>query len=634
MLPFSFLHVFFAILGLGFLIFIHEFGHFWVARRKGMKVEAFSIGFGKPIRSWERKGVKWQIGWLPFGGYVKIAGMQKEGSREPYEIPDGFYGKTPWQRIQVAFAGPLVNILFALLIFSVLWISGGREKRFYEFTHRIGWVDPGSLLYQEGVRPGDLIEEYASQPFRGFKDLVLTSAMEDKELSIQGTKIDYLAGTKTPFNYTLPTYETSGGPKDRMQTIGVMTPAKYMIFKGGLPPGSPMENSGIQVGDRIVWIDGEPLFSLAQLGSLINESTVFLTVEREGQIFQTKVPRVHIDDLKMSAWEKGEVDDWQHEAGIKTKLQDLNFIPYSLSPDCVVEARLAFIDEADQVRSFQRCQRCSYFNPLQEGDRILAIDGQTVSSSFDLLQKLQERHVLIIVERDPARVTTVPFSQAEREFEQIEPESLKAIVSSLGTGAPIVSSGHLVLLQPVIPKRSIELMASEFAAEKKKIETIKDPRKRDASLKALEQTEKLSKIGIPLEDRDVIYNPNPFQQFSDAMRDTWRTMKGLFSGILSPKYLSGPIGIVTVIQYSWLHGVKEALFWIAVISLNLGIMNLLPIPVLDGGHILFSLWEIIFRRKIKAKTMERLIIPFVGLLIVFFIFVTYHDIARLFGKFL
>jgi regulator of sigma E protease len=395
-----------------------------------------------------------------------------------------------------------------------------------------------------------------------------------------------------------------------------------------------MENSGIQVGDRIVWIDGEPLFSLAQLGSLINESTVFLTVEREGQIFQTKVPRVHIDDLKMSAWEKGEVDDWQHEAGIKTKLQDLNFIPYSLSPNCVVEARLAFIDEADQVRSFQRCQRCSYFNPLQEGDRILAIDGQTVSSSFDLLQKLQERHVLIIVERDPARVTTVPFSQAEREFEQIEPESLKAIVSSLGTGAPIVSSGHLVLLQPVIPKRSIELMASEFAAEKKKIETIKDPRKRDASLKALEQTEKLSKIGIPLEDRDVIYNPNPFQQFSDAMRDTWRTMKGLFSGILSPKYLSGPIGIVTVIQYSWLHGVKEALFWIAVISLNLGIMNLLPIPVLDGGHILFSLWEIIFRRKIKAKTMERLIIPFVGLLIVFFIFVTYHDIARLFGKFL
>jgi regulator of sigma E protease len=633
MLSFSLLHIFLSILGLGFLIFIHEFGHYWVARRKGMKVEAFSIGFGKPIRSWVKDGVKWQIGWLPFGGYVKIAGMQKEGSREPYEIPDGFYGKNPWQRIQVALAGPLVNIAFAFLIFSALWMSGGREKSFFEFTHRIGWVDPGSLLYQKGVRPGDLIDEYGGRDFRGIKDLHLTSAMEDKELSVQGTKIDYLTGKKTPFHYTLPTYESSPGAKDKLQTIGIITPATYLIFNGKLPPGSLMASSGIQSGDRIVWVDGEPLFSLTQLSALINESTTFLSVEREGEIFQTKVPRVHIDDLKMSAWEKGEVDDWQHEAGIKTKLQDLSFIPYSLSPDCVVENRLAFIDEEDQIRAFKRCQRCSYFNPLQEGDRILAVDGQKVSSSFDLLQKLQQRHVLIIVDRDPARVMTVPFSQAEAEFEEIEPASLQSIVSSLGTDHSVNSSGHLVLLKPVVPKPSSELLGSELAAEKKKIEAIKDPKKREASLKVLEQTEKMSKIGIFLEDREVIYNPNPLKQFSDAMNDAWRTMKALVSGILSPKYLSGPVGIVTVIQYSWLHGAKEALFWIAVISLNLGVMNLLPIPVLDGGHILFSLWEMIFRKRIKAKTMERLVIPFVGLLIAFFIFVTYHDIARLFGIF-
>jgi len=634
MLPFSLLHIFFAVMGLGFLIFIHEFGHYWVARKKGMKVEAFSIGFGKPIRSWVKDGVKWQIGWLPFGGYVKIAGMQKEGSREPYEIADGFYGKGPWSRIQVALAGPVVNIAFAFLIFAVLWMCGGREKKFSEFTHHIGWVDPGSALYQKGIRPGDVIDQYGGQNFRGFKDLVIASAMDDRELSISGTKIDYLTGKETPFNYTLPTYETAGGPKDKMQTIGVMTPAKYMIFNGGLPAGSPMEKSGIQPGDRIVWVDGEPLFSLPQLGALINESTAFLTVERDGVVFQTKVPRVHVDDLKMSAWEKGEVDDWQHAAGIKTKLQDLSFIPYSLSPDGVVENRLAFIDEQDQIRSFQRCQRCSYFNPLQEGDRILAIDGQRIANSADLLQKLQERRVLTIVERDPARTKLVSFGQAEAEFKEIEPAALEKIVSSLGTETPIASSGHLVLLRPVVPKRSSELMASEFAAEKKKIDAIKDPKKREASLKLLMQTEKMSKIGILLDDREVIYNPNPMQQFSDAMKDTWRTMKGLFSGLLSPKYLSGPVGIVTVMQYSWLHGVKEALFWIAVISLNLGIMNLLPIPVLDGGHIVLSLWEMVFKRKIKAKTMERLIFPFVGLLIFFFIFVTYHDIARLFGFFL
>ena len=85
-----------------------------------MKVEAFSIGFGKPIYSWEKDGVKWQIGCLPFGGFVKIAGMQKEGSLEPYEIKDGFYSKSPWQRIKVAFAGPLVNIAFAFAAFTAL----------------------------------------------------------------------------------------------------------------------------------------------------------------------------------------------------------------------------------------------------------------------------------------------------------------------------------------------------------------------------------------------------------------------------------------------------------------------------------------------------------------------------------
>src|SRR5690348_8655641 len=99
-----------------------------------MRVETFSIGFGHPIYTWERDGVQWRICWLLFGGYVKIAGMQKEGSREPYEIPEGFYSKRPWARIQVSLAGPLVNIAFAFLAFAALWVSGGRDKPFSEFT--------------------------------------------------------------------------------------------------------------------------------------------------------------------------------------------------------------------------------------------------------------------------------------------------------------------------------------------------------------------------------------------------------------------------------------------------------------------------------------------------------------------
>ena len=156
----SLFYFFLAILGLGFLIFIHELGHYWMARRVGMRVESFGIGFGKPIFSFEHDGVRWNICWLPFGGYVKIAGMEKENGIEPEMIKDGFFGKSPWDRMKVAIMGPLANIVFAFLVFSVIWLSGGREKTFTEVTNRIGWVDPKSDLFSKGIRPGDIISSY------------------------------------------------------------------------------------------------------------------------------------------------------------------------------------------------------------------------------------------------------------------------------------------------------------------------------------------------------------------------------------------------------------------------------------------------------------------------------------------
>ena len=118
------LYLLLAAFWLGFLIFIHEYGHYWMAKKEGMRVEAFSIGFGKPIYVWERDGVKWQLCWLPFGGFVRIAGMEKKGSLEPSQIPDGFFGKSPLARIRVALMGPIVNIVFAFLVFCFLWGLG------------------------------------------------------------------------------------------------------------------------------------------------------------------------------------------------------------------------------------------------------------------------------------------------------------------------------------------------------------------------------------------------------------------------------------------------------------------------------------------------------------------------------
>lgn len=202
-------YIILAILGLSFLIFIHELGHYWMARRVGMRVETFAIGFGRPIYSWERKGVRWQIGWLLFGGYVKIAGQDFEKERDPYTIPDGFFGKSPLDRIKVAFMGPFVNLVFAFLVFGFIWLSGGREKNFSDYTQIIGWVDPRSELYTAGLRPGDEIISYNGQPYRSSKDNLYAAMLSGDQVEVNTLKVDYKTGKKTPAVYTIKPYPHS-----------------------------------------------------------------------------------------------------------------------------------------------------------------------------------------------------------------------------------------------------------------------------------------------------------------------------------------------------------------------------------------------------------------------------------------
>lgn len=570
------IYIILAILGLGFLVFIHELGHFIVARWQGMKVEAFAIGFGKALFTWEHKGVQWRICMLPFGGYVKIAGMQKEGNQEPWEVPNGFFSKTPWQRIKVAFAGPLVNIAFAFAVFTILWVAGGRNKPFAEFTRYIGWVDPKSALYEKGVYPGDSITNYDGRPYNGFKDLLMVGLTKAEQTQIAGNKIDPATGAEQPYDYTLKTYQNN----ERFRTIGVLAPANYLIFQNAL--AESVKESGIQPGDRIIWADGERIASTYQLSHLINESTALLTVKRGDAQLQIKVPRTQISDFKLAPSERGEMDDWQHEAGLKGRLQDQLFIPYLLSPDVVVENRLRFFDEEKPFN----------YN-LQEGDRILAVDGIKVSAPHELFEQLQTRHVRLVVQRDPALVAKTLWTKADEQFEQFNYTDLQQLTTFANA-----SAGNLHLLKPVVPELNKEVYV----------------------------------LGVSLSDRVVSYNPTPGKQFTEVLQQTWSTLTGLLTGQGSAKNIAGPVGIISIVQQSWAYGIKEACYWLALISLSLGIMNLLPLPVLDGGHIVFSLTEMVTRRRMKSKTMERLIIPFFGLMVLFFIYVTYQDIARLFSK--
>lgn len=647
----SLLYIILAIFGLGILIFFHELGHYYMARRVGMRVETFAIGFGKPIYSWEWNGVKWQIGWLPFGGYVKIAGQETDDTKDPYEISDGFFGKSPLDRIKVAFMGPFVNIVLAFLIFAGIWAVGGRGKNFAEFTHKIGWIDPRSELYIAGLRPGDEIVSYNQTPFQSAKDHLYVPMTNSGDIEIKGNKVDYVTSQKEPFEYKIKAYSHPNAIEKGIKTTGILGSANYILYdqvknqENPLPEGSPMLKSGIEYGDRIIWVDGELLFSSQQLSHLLNDDRVLLTIFRNGNVMLMRVPRVLVQELKLDPEFKEELTDWQYEANLNhIKLQKLYTIPYNLTNAAVVETEVKFIDKEKENELFP-AHPFTGNEKLLPKDKIIAIDGVPVKSSYDLLANLQHRKINIIVERNPEIAKEISWQEGDTSFDKdLNWNDISAIANTLGSGHVIQKAGNYVLLNSVTPKtrNDFELspekqawLTAELLEQKKEIEAIEDPEKRAQALVMLKNQEEQLLLGLPsVQDRRVNYNPSPFVQFANVFSEIWNTLTALISGSLSPKWVSGPIGIVQVVHDNWAIGIKEALFWLGAISLNLGILNLLPIPVLDGGTIVLSLFEMITGKRIHPKTLEKVILPFALLLIIFFVFLTYQDVSRIFGGFL
>lgn len=638
-----------AVLALSFLIFIHELGHYWMARRVGMRVETFAIGFGKPIYMWERDGVKWQIGWLPFGGYVKIAGTDSD-KENPYDVPDGFYGKGPWSRIKVAFMGPFVNLIFALLIFTGLWALGGREQNFSEVTNKIGWVDPHSELFALGVRPGDEIVSYNGAAYSGIKDHLYAAIAGGDEVIVKGNHHDYITQQMTPFEYKVKPYLQDGSLSTGRKTLGVMSPASYIIYgatpgsnSDSLLAGSPLKDSGILPEDRIVWMDGFEIFSPLQLENVLNDGRALLTVQRQNAIILVRVPRIHADELKFDANFREELIDWQFEAQLnKVKTSQLYTIPYNLSNEAIVEGELKFIDRDKQAEAFARHPFAAIDDPLQVGDKIIAIDGKPISKAYQLLEHLQQHSVNIIVERNPTALQKVSSKEVDADFDKdVDLEVVNKMASTIGTDHPVSKMGNFVLLKSVTPKSVGEFidlqerktpLANEMQSIRKEIESLEDPEKRSQMLQRLEQQQSRLLLGFSYHDRKVDYNPSGVELFNSVLHEIGRTLSSLLTGSLSPKWLSGPVGIVQVVHDNWMVSAKEALFWIGAISLNLGILNLLPIPVLDGGTILISFIELITKRKMQPRTLERLVVPFAILLIVFFVIVTYNDFLRIFSR--
>lgn len=653
---------FIALLVISFLVFIHELGHYWMARRVGMRVETFSIGFGKPIYSWKQDGVTWQVCWILFGGYVRIAGEEESEEETSSELPstppappatDTFSSKSPLDRIKVALMGPLMNILFAIVAFTAIWLLHGVNKPFSDYTHKIGWVDPKSELFAKGVRPGDEITSYGTHVYTSSKDHFAEPILAKGQLTVNGYHVNPTDGTKNAFSYDVALYPHPAVLDREITTAGILAPARYLNYDptvasdqtANLPQNPSVTESGLQAGDRIVWADGEVLYSLAQLNALVNSQRSLLTIQRDGQPLLRRVPRVTVSELKLEPDFKEELIDWQFEAGLNgTKLQQLWMVPYNLTLDCVVENEVRFIDAENQEEAFPKTLYATLEEPLKVGDKILAIDGTPIKFAYQLLYQLQQHKALLIVERDSSVKEPSLWTEADANFDQaLDVKAIQSIANTIGTNRVKTHFGPYVLLKPITPIKQADLMAqssqqaqytAQLEEQTKQVEAIEDAEKRSHLLALLKKKQDELVLGIPgIQDQMVIYNPPPTTVLYDMTVGFWRNLYAFFTGALSPKWFMGPIGIIQVVHNSWANGLQEGLFWMGFISLNLGIFNLLPIPLLDGGTILFCLIEMVTRQRLKPKVMEKIVLVSALILIGFFLFVSYNDVLRLIKKF-
>ncbi len=148
---------------IGVLVFVHEFGHFIMAKRAGVKVEKFSLGFGPKIVGYKKGDTEYLISWLPLGGYVKMAGENPD--EEPTGSPDEFHSKTVWQRALIAVTGPLTNIVLAFVVMPFVFLVGTYTLG----PARVGFVEKSSPAEQSGFEAGDVIEKIHNRAVRDWE---------------------------------------------------------------------------------------------------------------------------------------------------------------------------------------------------------------------------------------------------------------------------------------------------------------------------------------------------------------------------------------------------------------------------------------------------------------------------------
>ncbi|MGE8362499.1 sigma E protease regulator RseP [Pseudomonas sp.] len=278
-----------TLIALGVLVTFHEFGHFWVARRCGVKVLRFSVGFGSPLVRWhDRQGTEFVIAAIPLGGYVKMLD-EREGDVPPELAEQSFNRKTVQQRIAIVAAGPIANFLLALLFFWLVAMLGSQQVR-----PVIGAVAPDSLAAEAGLVAGQEIVAVDGEATSGWSAVNLQLV---RRLGESGTLLvsvrDEGSTADSVRQIDLRDWQKGVDEPDPIGSLGIRPWRPTLLpVLAEIDPKGPAKAAGLRAGDRLLSLDGEPLDEWQQVVDRVRAlpgQTAVLAVEREGRQFEVSV---------------------------------------------------------------------------------------------------------------------------------------------------------------------------------------------------------------------------------------------------------------------------------------------------------------------------------------------------------
>lgn len=278
-----------TLVALGVLVTFHEFGHFWVARRCGVKVLRFSVGFGTPLIRWhDRQGTEFVVAAIPLGGYVKMLD-EREGDVPADQLDQSFNRKTVGQRIAIVAAGPIANFLLAIAFFWVLAMMGSQQVR-----PVIGAVESGSLAAKAGLVAGQEIVSIDGQPTVGWSNVNLQLVRRLGEsgsiqVAVRGPDSD----VESAHQLVLHDWLKGADEPDPIKSLGIRPwRPELPAVLAELDPKGPAQAAGLKTGDKLLSMNGQAINDWQQVVDWVRlrpAARVDLRVERDGVALEVPV---------------------------------------------------------------------------------------------------------------------------------------------------------------------------------------------------------------------------------------------------------------------------------------------------------------------------------------------------------